>query len=124
MKRKLLIFGLLVAALCAPVTVPAQTLSTGSDSRITTNTTTTIKSQTIWVKSIVVNIEVAGAASNTLTIQDKSGTPLKMWVIDTTTVGNKLAVNFGDAGVKFTSGLDIVTATGTAPTANVKITYR
>jgi hypothetical protein len=83
---------------------------------ITTNTTTTVKSGAGLLHSITINTK--GASSNVLTIFDNtaaSGT--KIGTVDTNT---SLVTFMYD--VKFTTGLTILTATGTA--ADVTVSYR
>lgn len=96
---------------------------TPSANRISTNTTTTITAATVYVSSITIVADVAGTTS-TVTIQDKSGTPLKL-VNGLTTVAittTPSVFNF-QVPVLMTGGIDIVTAGAVAATVDVWVGY-
>jgi hypothetical protein len=102
---------------------PDATVLTPYSVRLTTNTTTTPVSSTVYISSIVLSSEAAGTTS-TLTIQDKQGTPLKL-VNGFTTVAvttTPTIINL-QTPVKMTSGIDIVTAGAVAATVDVWINY-
>lgn len=90
---------------------------------LTTNTTTTPTASTAYISSISISSEVAGTTS-TVTIQDKSGTPLKLINGFSTTAltTTPTVVNF-QTPVKMVSGIDIVTAGAVAATVDVWINY-
>lgn len=90
---------------------------------LTTNTTTTPTASTAYISSIAISSEVAGTTS-TVTIQDKSGTPLKLINGFSTTAltTTPTVVNF-QTPVKMVSGIDIVTAGAVAATIDVWINY-
>lgn len=111
---------LLVASSDAPVVGTA--LNTYSI-HLTTNATTTPTASTAYISSISISSEVAGTTS-TVTIQDKSGTPLKLvsGFSTTTLTTTPTVVNF-QTPVKMTSGIDIVTAGAVAATIDVWVNY-
>lgn len=87
----------------------------GSYSHITANTTTTIKTGIGILKKIVVNTK--GASSNIATVYDNTtGTGTVIAVIDTTS-----EIGAMEYDLAFTTGLTIVTATGTP--ADLTVVY-
>lgn len=102
----------------SPSLAPASTALNTYSVRITTSTTTTPTAATCYVSSITV-VTTTGNAATTLTIQDKSGTPLIL--IDglsttSTLVGNPQPLNF-QTPIKMVGGIDIIT-TGVTPASN------
>lgn len=98
------------------VTDPSQVYSSNSYARITTNTTTTVKSGAGTLASITIG--TSGASANTITIYDSlagSGTVISL--VNGTMSPGTLAYN-----VAFGTGLTIVTATGTC--ADITVGYR
>ena len=93
-----------------------------SNYHITTNTTNTI-SGTLYLRSLVINCSVAGASSNTLTVKTKEGTPKIIFQATNIAVGTTTIALTREGEILCTSGIDIVTATGTAPTADVFVVY-
>lgn len=92
--------------------------------RITTSTTTTPISSTCYISSITI-VTTAGQAATTLTIQDKSGTPLILvdgLATTSTLVGTPPVLNF-QTPIKMTGGIDIVTAGVTPASNNVWINF-
>ena len=87
----------------------------------TTNATTTPTASTAYISSIVVSTVVAGTTS-TITIKDKSGTPLTLIPGDATTTVGKVTHNF-QTPVLMTSGIDIVTAGAVAATVDIWVNY-
>lgn len=88
----------------------------GTAANITTNTTTTVKTGAGVLNSISINTK--GASSNTATIYDNTaGSGTKLGTIDTTA-----AIGQINYGIAFSTGLTIVTATGTA--ADLTVNYR
>ncbi len=84
----------------------AQPVFTGTN--ITTNATTTLKSRPGILAAIAIN--KAGASANTATIYDNTvGSGTKIGTIDTTAGIGTIAYD-----AVFSTGLTIVTATGTA----------
>lgn len=103
--------------------MPTGTVLNTYSVRITSNTTTTPIASTAYISSITISSEVAGTTS-TVTIQDKSGTPLKL-VNGLTTVAVTTApvpINF-QTPIKMTSGIDIITAGVAAATVDIWINY-
>lgn len=90
---------------------------------LTSNATTTPTSSTAYISSIAISSEVSGTTS-TVTIQDKSGTPLKLvnGFSTTTLTTTPTIVNFSTP-VKMVSGIDIITAGAVAATIDVWINY-
>lgn len=85
-----------------------------SFTNITTNTTTVLKTGPGILGAITINTK--GASSNTATIYDNTaGSGTKIGTIDTTVGVGTLAYDLA-----FTTGLTIVTATGTAPDLTVQ----
>lgn len=92
--------------------------------RITSSTTTTPTAATCYVSSITI-VTTTGVAATTLTIQDKSGTPLILVDGLTTTstlVGLPQVLNF-QSPIKMTGGIDIITAGVSPASNNVWISY-
>ena len=86
---------------------PVQTYVSNTYTRISTNTTTVVKSGAGTLKSI--NINTAGASANVATVYDNTaGSGTVIAVIDTTAKGTH------HYDIAFGTGLTIVTATGTA----------
>jgi hypothetical protein len=104
--------------------MPLGTALNTYETQITTNTTTTPTSSTAYVSSITICISSAGASSNTITIRDKQATPVVLVnaMLTTTASTTPTVINF-QTPIKMTSGIDIITATGTAGTVNVWIDY-
>lgn len=87
-----------------------------SFSNITTNTTTTVKSGAGFLHTVCVNTK--GATANTATIYNNTaGSGTKIGTLDTTA-----SVGCQTYDAAFSTGLTIVTATGTA--ADLTVTYR
>ena len=106
-----------------PGLFPATTALNTYSARITTNTTTTPTSALCYVSSIAIATEVAGTTS-TVSVRDKSGTPLHL-VSSLTTVaitGAPTILTF-DTPIKMTGGIDIVTAGAVAGTVDIWINY-
>lgn len=103
--------------------MPSGTILTTYSIRITTNTTTTPISSTAYISCVVISAEVAGTSSS-ITIQDKSGTPLKLINgLATVSVGTTpTTVNF-QTPIKMFGGIDIITAGVAAATVDVWINY-
>lgn len=92
--------------------------------QISTSTTTTPTASTCYISSIVI-VTVTGVAATTLTIQDKSGTPLILvdgLATTNTLAGAPVPINF-QTPIKMVSGIDIVTAGVSPATNNVWIDY-
>jgi len=88
----------------------------GTANNISSNTTTVVKSGAGLLHSITINTK--GASSNTATVYDNTaGSGTKLATIDTTSAIGALAYN-----IVFSTGLTIVTATGTAP--DITVSYR
>lgn len=82
---------------------------------ISTNATTVVKIGSGVLHSIIIND--AGVSANTATVYDNTaGSGTVIATIDTVTTGGTL-----DYGCDFSTGLTIVTATGTA--ANITVIY-
>lgn len=100
-------------------TVAQQTVEQGNlYARISTNATTTVKSGAGTLHAIIFN--KVGASANTATVYDNtagSGTIIALF--DTTATGLLGSIIYD---LKFTTGLTIVTATGTA--ADITVVYR
>ena len=93
---------------------------TTSQSHITTKTTTTVTSSTAYITAVAICVTGAGT-TQTLVIQDKSGTPLTFY-----TAGTAIAVGNTYINVmpqKMNGGIDIVTGGTTAGTQDVFIGY-
>lgn len=89
----------------------------------TSNATTTPTASLSYISSIAISAEVTGTTS-TVTIQDKSGTPLKLvnGFSTTTLTTTPTTVNF-QTPVKMVGGIDIITAGAVAATIDVWINY-
>lgn len=95
-------------------TSPSDKLKTQYNN-ISTNDTTVVKEGAGWLKYITVN--TSGASSNTITVYDNTaGSGTKIATIDGTMAEGTLHYE-----VEFSTGLTIVTATGTA--ANITVSY-
>lgn len=91
--------------------------------RLTTNATTTVTNATAYITSLAIVTDAAGTGS-TVTIQDKSGTPLKLIDGLITTVLTTTPVNDSyQTPLLMTGGIDIVTAGAVAAAINVWINY-
>lgn len=101
--------------------MPTNTALNPYSVHLTTNTTTTPTSSTAYISTIAISTEVVGTTS-TVTIQDKSGTPLKL-VPTLTTVAVGLTIYNFQTPVKMVSGIDIITAGVAAATIDVWIDY-
>lgn len=90
---------------------------------LTSNTTTTPVASTAYISSISISNEVGGTTS-TITVQDKSATPLKLvnGVATTALTTTPTVINF-QSPVKMTSGIDIITAGVVAATVDVWVNY-
>lgn len=87
-----------------------------SYSHISSNATTTVKSGAGSLRGITINTK--GASANTATVYDNTaGSGTVIAVIDTTAAVGTLSYD-----IAFTTGLTVVTATGTAP--DMTIAYR
>lgn len=102
---------------------PSSTALVTYSIHLTSNTTTTPTSSTAYISAIAISNEVIGTTS-TVTIQDKSGTPLKLvnGFSTTTLTTTPTVINF-QTPVKMTSGIDIITAGAVAATIDVWINY-
>lgn len=100
---------------------PVGTVLTTYALHSTTNATTTPTSTTSYISVVAISVEVVGTTS-TVTIQDKSGTPLKLVPGIVTTATGVTVYNF-QTPLKMTSGIDIVTAGAVAATIDVWINY-
>jgi hypothetical protein len=89
---------------------------------ITANGTTTVTTNTVYVKTIVVTCTTAGT-TETITIKNKEGTPKTLYLSPTLTVGSPLVLPMDTAPVQMTGGIDIVYAGGGAGVVDVFITY-
>jgi hypothetical protein len=105
---------------------PAATALNTYAAHITTNTTTTPTSSLAYISSIVISIDVIATTAGTLTIKDKSGTPLIIVNGLNTTAAvstTPTVINF-QTPIKVTGGIDIVTAASVgAATLDVWINY-
>lgn len=105
--------------------MPTNTALNTYSVRVSTATTTTPTSSTAYISSIVICVETA-AATATVDIRDKSGTPI--YLIRSLSLASVLS-NGNDTytfptPIKMTSGIDIITATsGSAATLGVFINY-
>lgn len=90
-------------------------------SHITTKTTTTVTSSTAYVSSIAICVTGAGT-SQTLVIQDKSGTAKTLYTAGSAIAVGNTYINF-ERPVLMSGGIDIVTGGTTAGTQDVFITY-
>lgn len=124
MKRFLVAVTAVIAVALASVVVvpPAQAVtytasSPNSFKNIATNTTTAVLSGSGTLDSIVIN--TTGATANTITVYDNTaGSGTKIATIDGTTAsGTRIIFN-----VKVSTGITVVTASGTA--ANITVVYR
>lgn len=89
-------------------------IMTNSYSNITSNTTTLVKSGAGVLRSIIIN--TAGSSSNVATLYDNTaGSGTKIATIDTTARG---VLTYD---IAFSTGLTIVTATGSA--ADITVSY-
>lgn len=104
--------------------VPTATNLNTFSTRITTSTTTTPTAATCYISSITV-VTTTGNAATTLTIQDKSGTPLILidgLATTSTLVGNPSPLNF-QTPIMMVGGIDIITTGVTPASNNVWINY-
>ncbi len=105
-----------VASPVGPAT-PMPTTSADSYRNIATNATTVVKSGAGTLVRIVINSK--GAAGNTATLYDNTaGSGTRIGTLDTVN-GVIASLDYGSA---FTTGLTVVTATGTA--ADLTVVYR
>jgi hypothetical protein len=121
--------GLVAAVALVMSGMPAQAQSTLTYSHrsayhITTNTTTAITASDAYLVALVINCIVAGASSYTCTVRNKESTPKVIFYALNLAVGTTvIQVSTKDAAILMKSGIEVVTATGTAPTADVFVTY-
>ncbi len=103
--------------------VPAGTSLNITANRITTNVTTTLTSSTAYISAIAIITDAAGTGS-TVTVQDKSATPLKLidGLITTSVTTTPLNDNY-QTPLKMNGGIDIVTAGVAAAAINIWINY-
>jgi hypothetical protein len=103
---------------------PSVSSAVGFSAHITTNATTNVLAATAYLSSIAISV-VAGGTGSTVTVQDKSGTPLKLVNAFPTTAVTTSPTNltFGDQGIVMTGGMDIVTAGAAAATIDIWVTY-
>lgn len=112
-----------ITSLTPTKTAPAGTTLNTYALHSTTNTTTTPTASTAYISAVVISTEVAGTTS-TVTIQDKSGTPLKLIpALTTVAISAAPTVLSLQTPVLMTSGIDIVTAGAVAATIDVWINY-
>lgn len=92
--------------------MPTGTLLNTYSVHITSNTTTTPTAATAYISSIVISIDVIATTAGTLTIKDKSGTPLTLvnGLNTTTAVSTTPTILNFQRPIKMTGGIDIVTA--------------
>ena len=101
---------------------PAATALNTYSVQITTKTTTTPTASTAYISSISISQSVAGTVE-TLTIQDKQGTPLVLVsAIALSALTAPVIYNY-QTPVKMVSGIDVITGGTTAGTTNVFINY-
>ena len=100
----------------------ARSISTKS-ARINSSTTTTLWSATVRLLSLVVSVETPGTTW-ILTVQDKAGTPIRVFSKTLAAGDNIIALALtDDGGIDMDGGVDIVTS-GTAGVVHVKATAR
>jgi hypothetical protein len=87
---------------------------------ITTNTTVTAVSTTVYVKTIVITCTAPGT-TETIVIKNKEGTPKTIYQSGTLVAGT--TVIDASASIQSVGGIDITTAGGGAATVDVFITY-
>ena len=103
-------------------TTPAATALNTYSVQITSKTTTTPTASTAYISSITISQSVAGTAE-TITIQDKQGTPIVLVsALGLTALTAPVTYNF-QTPVKMVSGIDIITGGTTAGTTNVFLNY-
>lgn len=103
--------------------MPAGTALNTYEVLLTTNTTTTPTATLSYISSIVITVDTAGTTSS-VTIADKSGTPVTL-VNGLSTATAFLAptiYNF-QTPIKMTGGFTIVTAGAVAATVSVWVNY-
>lgn len=102
---------------------PTATVLNTYSIHLTSNTTTTPTASLAYISAISISSEVGGTTS-TVTIQDKSGTPLKLinGLSTTALTTTPTTVNF-QTPVKMTGGIDIITAGAVAATIDVWVNY-
>jgi hypothetical protein len=88
---------------------------------ITTNTTTTPATTTVYLKTIVITCTAVGT-TETLVIKNKEGTPKTIYQSPTLTLGTSVFA-FDTAPIQSLGGIDIVTAGSGAATVDVFLTY-
>lgn len=90
---------------------------------LTANGTTTPTASTAYISTVSISSEIAGTTS-TVTIQDKSGTPLKLvnGLSTTTLTTTPTTISFSTP-VKMVGGIDIITAGAVAATVDVWVNY-
>lgn len=89
--------------------------------RLTTKATTTITSATAYLTSLVICVSAVGSAMS-ITVQDKSATPIIVYYIASAVAGTTQPVMVMTP-IKMTSGIDIIIGGTTAGTVNVWATY-
>ena len=101
---------------------PGTTLNTTA-TRITTNTTTTLTSSTAYIADIAIITDVAGTGS-TITVQDKSGSPLKLVdaLVTTSATTTPTNTSYGTP-LKMNGGIDIITGGVSAATVDIWVNY-
>lgn len=103
--------------------MPIGTKLNTTANHLTTNATTTLTASTAYISSIAISNEVGGTTSS-LTVQDKSGTPLKLVNgLATTALTTAPTIITFNTPVLMTSGIDIITAGAVAATVDVWINY-
>lgn len=91
---------------------PAGTALNTYSVHLTTNTTTTPTASTAYISSIVISVDATATTLGTLTVKDKSGTPLTLINgLNTTSAITTVptVVNF-QTPIKMVGGIDIITA--------------
>lgn len=103
--------------------MPIGTKLNTTANHITTNATTTLTASLAYISSISISNEVGGTTS-TITVQDKSGTPLKLvnGVATTALTTTPTIINF-QTPVLMTGGIDVITAGAVAATVDIWVNY-
>lgn len=103
--------------------MPIGTKLNTSSNHLTSNATTTLTAATAYISSIAISNEIGGTTS-TITIQDKSGTPLKLVNgLATTAITTAPTIISFNTPVLMTSGIDVITAGAVAATVDVWVNY-
>jgi len=101
----------------------AYRFETPYSSEITINGTTTVTGALAYLSSLVLTIRTAGTGS-TITVQDKSGTPLKLVDLLPTTVLTTTPTTLSfPQPLKMSGGIDVVTGGAVAAIIDIWVTY-